>query len=93
MKLAVIGRLGAGSILADENGNEVAFTVTEGSTANGGSFIDAPDMAKTIAHRVNCHDELVAALERITRIASVELGKTRPDVIEWARSALERAKQ
>ena len=70
MKLAVIGRLGAGSILADENGNEVAFTVTEGSTANGGSFIDAPDMAKISPSKYSC---FISEFLSIPRYSSSEI--------------------
>ena len=63
MKLHIQAFHTTGSILADESGCEVARTSTEGCDTKGCPYVDAPDLAQTIAHRVNCHDELVAALE------------------------------
>ncbi len=36
--------------------------------------------------------ELLEALERLERVASVELGETRPDVLNQARAAINRAR-
>ena len=46
----------------------------------------------TAMRAVNAHDALVAALERITRVAFVELVGKRDDVLEQARAALALAK-
>lgn len=57
-----------------------------------GTF-DALPIAKRIIGCVNTYEELVEALERITRVAGVELEHSRPDVIEQARTALSKAKE
>ena len=37
-------------------------------------------------------DELLEAFERLHRISSVELGKTRPSIVDWGQSILDKIK-
>ena len=101
MKLHIQALHSFGSILADESGCEVARTSTEGCDPHGRQYVDAPDLAETIAHRVNCHDELVAALEALFEHCAMTHNrwgdgcnqKEAGAAISAGRAALERAKQ
>ena len=91
MKLHIQALHSFGSILADETGCEVARTSTEGCDPHGRPYVDAPDLAKDISHRVNCFEELREALQ--TLLDAVEGNHITVGDCNQARNALERAKQ
>lgn len=55
--------------------------------------LTTPDVTVANARLIAAAPELLAALERLCRVASVELGYTRPDVIEQAKAVIAKAKR
>jgi len=83
-----------GPFFPDLNGDNTIHTADGFIVATVNPFASSFDNGEHVAnqHLLAAAPELLAALERLCRVASVELGITRPDVIEQAKAAIAKAR-